>query len=137
MGAGRSRGTPRWLHGRKMGRLAGVRGENTRKLGFRREKFREQEGSHANSPGGLSKLGEASGETRDANRGRRRLLQVRRPLLAEPKHKRKKERAWRPRRNVVELVPYLNSLTRQRIKRSTAAASQAIRRDPKARLGSD
>ena len=50
--------------------LAGVGGEGTRKLGFRREKFREQERTLANSPGGLSKLGEVSGEARDANRGR-------------------------------------------------------------------
>ena len=64
-------GARRWLHWRKEERLAGVHEENTRKLGFRREKFRKQERTLANSPGGLSKLGEASGETRDANRGRR------------------------------------------------------------------
>ena len=50
--AGRCPGARRWLHWRKEENLAGVREENTRKLGFRREEFREQERTLANSPGG-------------------------------------------------------------------------------------
>jgi len=62
--------------------LAGVHEENTRKLGFRREKFRKKERTLANSPGELSKLGKASGEMHDANRGRPISASVRETLEA-------------------------------------------------------
>jgi hypothetical protein len=62
----RRTGATRWLHGRKSAELAGDGGEGTRKLGFRRKKFREQERTIANSPRVLSELEEISGEARDA-----------------------------------------------------------------------
>jgi hypothetical protein len=64
-GCCRSRERARRLHGRKRAELAGDGGEGTRKLGFRREKFREQERTIANSPRVLSELEEISGEARD------------------------------------------------------------------------
>jgi len=59
-----------WLHGRKRAELAGDGGEGTRKLGFRREGYWEQERTIANSPRVLLELGRSWGRHTTQNRGR-------------------------------------------------------------------
>ena len=83
---GRHRGSPRWLHGRNRAELARVGGEGTRKLCFRQEKFREQERTLANSPGGLSRLGEVSRKARHTNHGREFPWTLRQPATSGTEH---------------------------------------------------
>ena len=94
-----------------------------------RENHREKEGGFTNSLKCFLGSGRSSEDVHNTSRRSFASYKDQRGSAVKREHKIKEERARRPRRSVVELVPYFNLPTQQRIGGSTAGASQAFRRD--------